>query len=91
MATREQKRAKLATLIQQCYTQIDEWIGTEIPAIQGEIDTLQAVTNKSAAQNVDLRALRRDLRIVRFAVRIGRIVLLVAGQERERDVTSSGG
>ena len=32
---------------------------------------------------------RRDLRIVRFVVRLGRIVLLVAGQERESDVTGT--
>lgn len=92
MATREQKRAKrakLASLIQQCYTQIDDWVSTEIPSIQAEIDTLQAVSNRSAAQGVDLRALRRDLKIVRFAVRIGRVVLLVAGQARESDVTQA--
>jgi hypothetical protein len=82
----EQKRAKLAALIQQVYAQIDEWRLTEIPAIQAEIDTLAAVASRTAVQNVDLRSLRRDLRIVRFALRLGRVVLLVAGQARDTDI-----
>lgn len=90
MATKEAKRAKLAALIQDCYTQIDEWVATDIPAIRTEIDTLVAVANRNATQNVDLRALRRDLKIVRFAVKIGRVVLLVAGQARNSDLGSDG-
>lgn len=80
------KRAKLTALIQQVYAQIDEWRLTDIPAIQAEINTLTAVANRNATQNVDLRALRRDLKIVRFALRLGRVVLLVAGQARAEDV-----
>jgi hypothetical protein len=83
------KRAKLAALIQQVYAQIDEWRTTDIPAIQTEIDTLAAVANRTAVQNVDLRALRRDLKIVRFALRLGRVVLLVAGQARDEDITGN--
>ena len=83
------KRAKLAALIQQCYTQIDEWRITDIPAIVAEIDTLVAKANRTAADNVDLRALRRDLKIVRFALRLGRVVLLVAGQARDEDITGN--
>lgn len=90
MATKEQKRAKLATLIQDCYTQIDEWVATDIPAIRAEIDVLVAKANRTAADNVDLRSLRRDLKIVRFAVKIGRVVLLVAGQARDQDLGSDG-
>jgi hypothetical protein len=91
MATREAKRAKLATLTTQVQTQIDDWVGTDIPAIVAEIDTLVAVANRNATQNVDLRALRRDIKIVRFAVRIGRIVLLIAGTARDTDVSGSDG
>jgi hypothetical protein len=83
------KRDKLAALIQQIYTQIDDWRTTEIPAIQAEIDTLQATANRNATQNVDLRALRRDLKVIRFALRLGRVVLLVAGQARDADITRS--
>jgi hypothetical protein len=83
------KRAKLAALIQQVYAQIDDWRTTEIPAIQTEIDTLVAVANRTAVQNVDLRALRRDLKIVRFALRLGRVVLLVAGQARDEDINGN--
>lgn len=90
MATKQAKRAKLAALIQDCYVQIDEWVATDIPAIRAEIDTLVAVANRNATQNVDLRALRRDLKIVRFAVKIGRVLLLVAGQARNSDLGSDG-
>jgi hypothetical protein len=83
------KRAKLAALIQQVYAQIDEWRTTDIPAIQTEIDTLVAVANRTAVQNVDLRSLRRDLKIVRFALRLGRVVLLVAGQARDEDINGN--
>jgi hypothetical protein len=83
------KRAKLAALIQQVYAQIDEWRTTDIPAIVAEIDTLVAVANRTAVQNVDLRALRRDLKIVRFALRLGRVVLLVAGQARDEDINGT--
>jgi hypothetical protein len=86
---KEAKRAKLAALIQQVYAQIDEWRTTDIPAIQTEIDTLVAVANRTAVQNVDLRSLRRDLKIVRFALRLGRVVLLVAGQARDEDINGT--
>lgn len=88
MASKEQKRAKLAALIQDVYGQIDEWVATDIPAIQAEVAALVAVANRTAVQNVDLRALRRDLKIVRFAVKVGRVVLLVAGQARDSDLGS---
>jgi hypothetical protein len=88
MATKEQKRAKLAALIQDVYVQIDEWVATDIPAIQAEVAALVAVANRTAAQQVDLRALRRDLKLVRFAVKVGRVVLLVAGQSRDSDLGS---
>ena len=84
-----EKRAKLAALVQQCYTQIDEWRLTDIPAIQTEIDTLVAVANRTAVQNVDLRSLRRDLKLARYALRLGRVVLLVAGQARDADITGN--
>jgi predicted dinucleotide-utilizing enzyme len=84
-----QKRSQLAALIQQVYAQIDDWRTTDIPAIQTEIDTLVAVANRTAVQNVDLRALRRDLKIVRFALRLGRVVLLVAGQARDEDINGN--
>jgi hypothetical protein len=83
------KRAKLAALIQQVYAQIDEWRTTDIPAIQTEIAALVAVANRTAVQNVDLRSLRRDLKIVRFALRLGRVVLLVAGQARDEDINGT--
>jgi hypothetical protein len=83
------KRAKLAALIQQVYAQIDEWRTTDIPAIQAEIDTLVAVANRTAVQNVDLRSLRRDLKLARYALRLGRVVLLVAGQARDADITGN--
>jgi hypothetical protein len=83
------KRAKLAALIQQVYAQIDEWRVTDIPAIQTEIDTLVAVANRTAVQNVDLRSLRRDLKLARYALRLGRVVLLVAGQARDEDITGN--
>jgi hypothetical protein len=86
---KDAKRAKLAALIQQVYAQIDEWRTTDTPAIQTEIDTLVAVANRTAVQNVDLRSLRRDLKIVRFALRLGRVVLLVAGQARDEDITGN--
>jgi hypothetical protein len=83
------KRQRLAALLQQVYAQIDEWRITDIPAIQTEIDTLVAVANRTAVQNVDLRSLRRDLKIVRFALRLGRVVLLVAGQARDEDINGN--
>jgi hypothetical protein len=83
------KRAKLAALIQQVYAQIDDWRLTDIPAIVAEIDTLVAKANRTAADNVDLRSLRRDLKIVRFALRLGRVVLLVAGQARDEDINGT--
>jgi hypothetical protein len=83
------KRAKLAALIQQVYAQIDEWRVTDIPSIVAEIDTLVAKANRTAADNVDLRSLRRDLKIVRFALRLGRVVLLVAGQARDEDINGN--
>jgi predicted dinucleotide-utilizing enzyme len=91
MATKEQKRAKLANLTAQVQAQIDEWVGVDIPAMAADIDTLVAVASRNATQNVDLRSLRRDVKIVRFAVRVGRIVLLLAGTARETDVTGSDG
>ena len=92
MATREAKRAKLSALVADVYVQIDEWVATDIPAIAAEIDaiTAVAVNARTDAQKVDLRALRRDLKIVRFAVKIGRVVLLVAGQARDADLGSDG-
>jgi hypothetical protein len=89
VTNRQSKRNRLAALIQQVYGQIDDWRQTEIPAIQAEIDALVAVTNRNAVQNVDLRSLRRDLRIVRFALRLGRVVLLLAGQARDADITGT--
>ena len=86
---REAKRQKLAALIQQVYAQIDGWRLTDIPAMQAEIDALVAVANRSAAQAVDLRALRRDVKLARFALRLGRVVLLVAGQARDEDITGT--
>lgn len=83
---KQAKRDRLAALIQQVYAQIDEWRQTDIPAIQAEIDALVANTSRTAAQQVDLRSLRRDLKIVRFALRLGRVVLLVAGQARAGDI-----
>jgi hypothetical protein len=84
---KQAKRDRLAALIQQVYGQIDEWRTTDIPAIQSEINALTALATRNATQNVDLRALRRDLKIVRFALRLGRVVLLVAGQARDEDIT----
>jgi hypothetical protein len=85
------KRAKLAALIQQVYAQIDEWRTTDIPAIDAEIALITAVAAnaRTDAQKVDLRSLRRDLKIVRFALRLGRVVLLVAGQARDADITGN--
>lgn len=80
------KRERLAALIQQVYAQVDEWRQTEIPEIVAQIDALTAVTNRTAVQNVDLRALRRDLRLTRFCLRLARVVLLVAGQARAADI-----
>jgi hypothetical protein len=86
---KDAKRTKLAALIQQVYGQIDEWRLTEIPDLTAQIDALVAVANRTAVQNVDLRALRRDLKIVRFALRLGRVVLLVAGQARDEDINGN--
>jgi hypothetical protein len=87
---KEAKRQRLAALIQQVYAQIDDWRTTEIPAIQTEIAAL--VTKgaaRTAADNVDLRSLRRDLKLARYALRLGRVVLLVAGQARDEDITGN--
>lgn len=86
---KQQKRDRLAALIQQLYAQIDDWRTVEIPDMQAQITALTAVANRNATQNLDLRALRRDLKIVRFALRLGRVVLLVAGQARDEDITGT--
>lgn len=93
MATKEAKRAKLAALTTQVQAQIDEWVATDIPAVVAEIDAITAVAANARTEpaKVDLRSLRRDLKILRFAIRIGRIVLLVAGTARDSDVTGSDG
>lgn len=93
MATKEAKRAKLANLTTQVQAQIDEWVSTDIPAVNAEIDAITAIAaaSRTEPQKVDLRSLRRDLKIVRFAVRIGRILLLIAGTAREVDVSGSDG
>lgn len=83
------KRARLSALIQQVYAQIDDWRLVEIPDLTAQIDALVAVANRNATQNVDLRSLRRDLKIVRFALRLGRVVLLVAGQARDEDINGN--
>lgn len=86
---KQAKRDRLAALIQQVYAQIDDWRTVEIPDMQAQISALTAVANRNATQNLDLRALRRDLKIVRFALRLGRVVLLVAGQARDEDITGT--
>ena len=86
---KQAKRDRLAALIQQLYSQIDDWRTVEIPDMQAQIAALTAVANRNATQNLDLRALRRDLKIVRFALRLGRGVLLVAGQARDEDITGT--
>ena len=115
-----QKRAKLDTLTTDVQTQVDEWVATSIPAlttdiadctaelaaIQVEIDALVAVVSRTAQQNIDLRALRRDKTITqrqknqlqearksaRFAVKLARLTLLLDGSRaRTSDVTGSDG
>ena len=114
------KRAKLNTLTGEVQEQVDEWVVTSIPAltadialcdteiaaIQVEIDALVAVVNRTAQQNIDLRALRRDKTITqraknsaqearkaaRFSVKLARMVLLLDGSRaRTSDVTGSDG
>lgn len=72
------KRERLESLTAKMQANIDEGIqqiididasiaasGTAITGIQADIATLEAVANRTAAQNVELRSLRKDLALWR--------------------------
>lgn len=78
MEDRERKRLRLDNLTDAMYENIDESkqqiidVNLDIEAsvaqiamLQGEIDTLVAVNNRTAVQNVELRSLRKDIALYR--------------------------
>ena len=101
------KRQRLDNLTAKVYSIIDDAegtaqgsisaINTDIAAVQADISTLEAVGNRNASQNVELRLLRRHLaslrnerRLVRDTVVLARLVLaLDGGRLRQKDIDGS--
>lgn len=116
MGDREQKRQRLDNLTVAMQDNIDEGVSqiealdvaiaeslAAIAAVQAEIDTLVAVPNRNATQNVELRSLRKDIalwrallasqrlnkKLVRNDMVISRFGLFLDGS-RVRDADLSG-
>lgn len=90
MATKAQKRQRLDALTADLQGLVDQVVGTELPDVAAQIDALVAVSNRSAAQNVDLRSLRRDRLLMRMAVKAVRLALLLDGSRaRDADITGT--
>lgn len=91
------KRHRLDSLTTWTWGELDTLLGdatvnNSIAAMNAEIDALTAVANRSAAQNVDLRALRRDKADAQRWVRLARLALLLDGSRaRDADVNGTDG
>lgn len=101
------KRERLDNLTTKVYSIIDDAEGTaggsisainaDITSVQADITALEAIGNRNASQNVELRLLRRHLaslrnekRLVRDTVVLARLVLaLDGGRLRRKDVDGS--
>lgn len=103
------KRERLDTLTSYAWQLIDDAhaadtvshslaaIDVDITSAQNEISALVAVSNRSAAQNVELRCLRRILsglrgerKLVRDSVALSRLILALDGSRlRDSDVGGS--
>lgn len=90
--------AKLHANIDAAVDQLRD-INIDIAATQADIDALTAVANRTAVQNVELRALRRDIALqrtcrtlVRNAVVTARFALFLdGGRARPSDLDGDDG
>jgi hypothetical protein len=101
------KRERLDNLTTKVYSIVDDAEGSaagsvaainaDIAAVQADITALEAVANRNAAQNVELRLLRRivsslrnEKRLVRDTVVLARLILaLDGGRLRQKDLNGS--
>ena len=93
MATREQKRAKLASLVDWHRTELDALLGTgsgSIADLTAQIDVLVAVANRTVAQTAKLDNLRDARSDARRWVKTAKLVVMVAGVARDADLGGDG-
>lgn len=94
------KRSRLNSLTSRLWANVDEApaqiesLTEAIAAAQADIDALVAQGTRTAAQNVELRCLRREIelmrvcrRLLRDGVATSRFSLFVAGRARPADVS----
>ena len=78
------KRERLGNLTAKLHANIDAAvdqlrdINIDIAATQADIDALTAVANRTAIQNVELRALRRDIGLQRTCRTLARNAVVTA-------------
>lgn len=101
------KRQRLDNLTTKVYGIIDDAegtgpgsiqaIGADIISVQADIDALEALANRNASQNVELRLLRKhraslrnERRLVRDTIVLARMVLALDGSRiRPQDVNGT--
>lgn len=95
MATREQKRARRAGLVEWHQQELDQLLGSgpgSIADLTTQIDQLAAVSSRTVAQTARLDNLRDARTDARRWVRTARLVLLLDGSAaRDSDVAGADG
>lgn len=85
------KRTRLQALTSDLWTLVDQ-LRTELADVNTQVDALVAKTTRTAADNVDLRSLRRDRLVFRTLIRVVRFALLLDGSRaRPDDVSGTDG